>query len=115
MRPRREAYYEDGSFCIITPHEVGKNALDRKNPVVAICGDWFTAHGIDENLGHIRDRNHEMLSEKLRSAFAAWYDSGHVNEEDPNTCILRVKLTDGVLMSHGTRYQMDFVNGKLQG
>lgn len=41
-------------------------------------------------------------------AFASWYDNGHINEEDPNTCILCIKLTDGILFSHGKRYEIDF-------
>ena len=42
----------------------------------------------------------------LRKAFAAWYDNGHTNEDDPNTIILRIRLTDGVLYSKGTRYEL---------
>ena len=44
----------------------------------------------------------------LRAAFAAWYGNGHTNEEDPNTCLLKIKLTDGVLFADGTRYDIDF-------
>ena len=44
----------------------------------------------------------------LRAAFAAWYDNGHTNEADPNTCLLKIRLTDGVLFSDGTRYEIDF-------
>jgi hypothetical protein len=29
-------------------------------------------------------------------------------ESDLNTCILRIKLTDGLLFNHGTRYDIDF-------
>lgn len=45
---------------------------------------------------------------KFYQAFAEWYYNGHTNEADPNTCILCIHLTDGVLMSHGTRYDIDF-------
>jgi general stress protein 26 len=45
---------------------------------------------------------------KLRAAFAEWYDNGHTDESDPNTCLLRVQLTDGVLFSNGTKYEIDF-------
>lgn len=48
------------------------------------------------------------LSNKMRTAFAEWYNNGHTNEADPNTCILCIHLTDGVLLSHGTRYDIDF-------
>lgn len=44
----------------------------------------------------------------LKKAFASWIDNGHTNFEDENTCILRVRLTDGVLFSHGIRYDIDF-------
>ena len=40
----------------------------------------------------------------LRKAFAAWYDNGHVNETDENTCLLRIRLTDGVVYREGQRY-----------
>lgn len=53
----------------------------------------------------------EMM-EKLHEVFAAWYDNGHTNEEDPNTCLLRVSLTEGVLLSDGTKYDIDFIRKK---
>ena len=46
--------------------------------------------------------------ETLRKAFAAWYTNGDVDESSPHTCILRVRLANGVLFSHGTRYDIDF-------
>lgn len=102
------SYYEDGCFYTITYALSGKMQQISKNPVVAICGDWFTGHGIGENLGWIRLNENEELADKLRHAFAAWYDNGHTNEEDPNTVILRIRLTDGVLLHHGTRFDIDF-------
>lgn len=100
------SYYEDGSFYIVTYALSNKIRQISENPTVAICGEWFTAHGIGENMGHIL--KHENLANKLRTVFAAWYDNGHTNEQDPNTVILRIRLTDAVLMSHGTRYDLDF-------
>lgn len=101
-------YYEGGSFYVITYALSNKMEQIKNNPSVAICGDWFTAHGIGENMGHIlKDENAEIAS-KLRAAFAEWYDNGHTNEADPNTCILRIRLTNGVLFHHGTRYDIDF-------
>lgn len=102
------AYYEDGSFYCVTYALSGKMRHIGQNPSVAICGDWFTAHGVGENLGHILLPENRTLAAKLRAAFASWYDNGHTNEADPNTIILRIRLTDGVLMSHGTRYDIDF-------
>ena len=48
------------------------------------------------------------MADKLRAAFAEWYANGHTNEADPNTIILRIRLTDGVLFHHGTRYDITF-------
>lgn len=102
------SYYEDGAFYVITYALSNKMKQIQKNPTVAICGDWFTAHGVGENLGHILDEKNAKIIAKLRTAFAEWYSNGHTNEADPNTCILCIHLTDGVLMSHGTRYNIDF-------
>ena len=54
-----------------------------------------------------RTENAEIAG-KLRAAFAAWIDNGHNDFSDENTRILRIRLTDGVLLSHGTRYDLDF-------
>lgn len=102
------AMYLDGSFYVVTYALSGKMRQIAKNPTVAICGDWFTAHGTGENLGHVLLDKNRCIMEKLRAAFAAWYDNGHTNEADPNTCLLRIKLTDGVLFSQGTRYDILF-------
>lgn len=104
------SYYEDDSFYIIT-HALSKKMLQiGDNPNVAICGDWFSAHGVAENMGHIlKEENLDMLG-KLRAVFAEWYDNGHINESDENMILLRIRLTDGVLFSHGTRYDIDFTH-----
>jgi general stress protein 26 len=103
-----DGYYEDGAFYTITYALSGKMQQIAKNPKVAICGEWFTAHGIGENIGHVRAEKNKEIADKMRKAFAAWYDNGHTNEDDPNTCILCVHLTDGVLFAQGTRYDIDF-------
>ena len=99
-------YYEDGCFYVITYALSGKMRQIAANPAVAVCGDWFTGRGIGENLGHILLPENRHLADQLRGAFAAWYHNGHINEADPNTCILRIRLTEGVLLDHGTRYEI---------
>ena len=103
-----DAYYEDGCFYTVTYALSGKMQQIANNPKVAICGDWFTAHGVGESMGHTLLSENAELAGKLRAAFAAWYDNGHTNEADPNTIILRIRLTEGVLFSQGTRYEIDF-------
>lgn len=102
------AYYENGSFYVITYGLSNKMRQIGKNPMVGISGDWFTAHGKGENLGYFGKPENAEMAQMLRKAFAAWIDNGHNNFEDENTCILRIRLTDGVLFSHGTRYDIDF-------
>lgn len=98
------AYYEDGVFYVITYGISNKMRQIEKNPAVAVCGDWFTAHGIGRNLGYFgKPENHE-IAETLRKAFAEWIDNGHNDFSDENTCILSIELTDGILLSHGRRY-----------
>ena len=49
-----------------------------------------------------------VIAEKMKVAFSEWINNGHNNFEDENTCILQIELIDGVLFSHGTRYDIDF-------
>jgi len=107
------SFYEDGAFYTVTYALSNKMRQMQTNPVVAICGEWFTAHGIGENLGYVRDEKNAEIMEKLRTAFAEWYDNGHTDENDPNTCLLRIRLTDGVLFNKGTKYEIDFTAGGI--
>lgn len=103
-----DAVYIDGAFYVVTYSLSGKMQQIAKNPTVAISGEWFTAHGVGENLGHVLLSKNKDIMDILRAAFAAWYDNGHTNEADPNTCLLKISLTDGILFSDGTRYEIDF-------
>ena len=106
-------YYEDGAFYVVTYALSGKMTQIKNNPEAAVCGEWFTAHGIGENIGHPRDGQNVERMKKLREVFSAWYYNGHTDEDDPNTCVLRARLTDGVLLNHGTRYEIDFDKGYI--
>ena len=103
-----DAFYEDGAFYIITYALSNKMRQVAKNPAAAIAGDWFTAHGKGINLGYFGKPENKEIAEKLKKAFCAWIDNGHNNFDDENTCILCIRLTDGILFSHGTRYDIDF-------
>ncbi len=102
------AMYRDGAFYVVTYARSGKICQIMENPKVAVCGEWFTAHGVGENLGHVLLEENRTIMESLRKAFAVWYHNGHTNEADPNTILLRIRLTDGVLFSQGKRYDIEF-------
>lgn len=102
------AYYEDRAFYVITYGLSNKMNQIEKNPNISIAGDWFTAHGKGRSLGYFGKEENMEIAEKLRNAFVEWIDNGHNNFEDENTIILCIQLIDGVLFSHGTRYDIDF-------
>lgn len=98
------AYYEDGAFYVITYALSNKMKQLEKNPVAAISGEWFTAHGKGVSLGYFGKKENAVMAEKLRQVFAEWIDNGHNNFADENTVILRIELTDGLLLYYGTDY-----------
>ena len=101
-----DAVYMGGAFYCITHLLSGKMQQIAKSNLVAVCGEWFTGHGVGESLGYVCAPENQEIASMLRKAFAAWYDNGHTNEDDPNMIILRIRLTDGVLYSKGTRYEL---------
>ena len=100
------AYYEDGSFYVITWRLSGKMKQIAANPAVALAGEWYTARGVGESLGAVGKPENAALLIKLRQAFAGWIDNGHTDFQDENTVILRIRVTQAVLMSHGVRYEL---------
>lgn len=99
------AYYEKGSFYIITYALSNKMRQIKNSPTVAISGDWFTAHGKAVDSGYFGREENRRLAEKLRDVFSQWIDNGHNDFDDENTIILRIKLTDGLLLSDGRAYR----------
>lgn len=102
------AYYENGAFYVITYALSNKMKQIEKNPVIALAGDWFTATGNGVNLGWFGKTENKEMADRLRKVFAEWIDNGHTDFEDENTSILCIQLMQGVLFSHGTRYEIDF-------
>ncbi|MCL2165036.1 MAG: pyridoxamine 5'-phosphate oxidase family protein [Oscillospiraceae bacterium] len=108
------SFYEDGAFYTVTYTLSNKMKQIKENPEVAVCGEWFTAHGIGENLGWVRDDKNAEIMAKLRVVFDEWYDNGHTDESDPNTCLLRIRLRDGVLFHNGMKFEIDFTVSYLR-
>ncbi len=100
------AYYENGSFYVITYALSGKMRQIGKNPAVALAGDWYTAQGAGESLGWVGAPENAAITAKLRQVFASWIDNGHTNFGDVNTIILRIRVTSAVLFDHGRRYEL---------
>lgn len=103
-----DAYYEDGAFYILTHGLSNKMQQIKQNPTVALSGEWFTAQGKGVNLGHFGKPQNSQIAAKMKQVFSAWIDNGHSDLHDPNTCILCIQLTSGILYSNGARYDIDF-------
>ncbi len=102
-----DAFYEDGAFYVLTHGLSGKMKQIEQNSTVAISGEWFTAQGKGINLGYFGKVENLRIASKMKQVFSAWIDNGHNNFDDINTCILCIKLTNGILFSNGTRYEID--------
>ena len=103
-----DAFYENGAFYVLTYGLSGKMKQIAQNPTVALSGEWFTAQGKGINLGYFGKAENSHIANRMKQVFSTWIDNGHNNFEDTNTCILCVRLTNGVLFSNGTRYEIDF-------
>ena len=112
-----DAFYEDGCFYTVSNATSNKMLQIGKNPHVAICFivENFTANGIGENLGWVCDEKNAEIMAKVRPIFAGWYNDAN-NDEDHNTCLLRVRMTYGVWNDahKGIRDEIDFVNKTAQ-
>lgn len=101
------AYFDEDAFYITTYGLSSKMKEIAANPHVAICHDLFVAHGTGANLGSPVAEQNCALRAVLREVFCAFYDR-HVNEADPNTCLLKVTLSDAVVFTQDSKYLVDF-------
>ncbi len=108
-----DAYQEDGAFYIVTYVTSDKMLQIAQNLEVAVCivVENFTSDGIGENLGRVCDEKNAEIMAKLRKIFSECYYEVN-NDEDPNTCLLRVRLTKGLWNDahKGIKNEIDFVN-----
>ncbi len=107
------AYYEDGAFYISTDATKNKMLQIEKNNEVAVAGlDWCTFQGIAENLGWVKDEKNVEIRANFKKVFG-WFDE--VGDEDnPNSIVLRVTLTEGTIIDHESKYgdlkyEIDFI------
>jgi len=106
-----DGFFAEDAFYIVGDARSNKMKQIARNPQVAIASpDWFNGHGIGENLGWVLKLQNATVRDYLRNAFE-WYDEVN-NEQDSNTCFLKITLTDGLLIKdhHAIRYQIDFTN-----
>ncbi len=103
-----DSVYLDRCFYVITHAQSSKIKQIEKNPIVAICGEWFTGHGLAENLGHVLKEENLSTYHMLKKAFEAWIDNGHIDETNKDTVLLCIRMKTGILYSNGVRYDIEF-------
>lgn len=108
-----DAYYEDGVFYVTTSALAQKTQQIARNSAVAfsVYLEGISGIGIGENLGWVLDPKNAAIREKLRAAFADWYDQA--NDEQSELCIiLAIRVTRcAIFRDHGAvRYSLDLVN-----
>jgi general stress protein 26 len=101
------AYYKENAFYVTTYSLSNKMKDIEKNPNAALNHNLLVAHGMGKNMGNPLEEQNRELREELKQAFCAFYDK-HVCEEDPNTCILKITLTDSLVFAHDYKYVIDF-------
>ena len=103
------AYYNENIFYITTYSLSNKMKEITINPNVALNHNMFVAHGLGKNIGNPLEEQNQELREQLKHVFFAFYDK-HVYEDDINTCILKITLTDSLVFAHDYKYFIDFKN-----
>mgnify|MGYP003623272263 CR=1 FL=1 len=108
------AYYEDGVFYVSTDAKKSKTLQIEKNNEVSVSSfDWYTFHGIAENLGWVKDDKNAVIRAKFKKVFD-WFDEVG-GEDNPNSIVLRITLTEGTITDNerkygNQQYQIDFIN-----
>jgi len=98
------AYYQDGAFYTITYTLSSMMRQIAANPDIAVSSKWFTANALGENLGWVCDKSNADIMSNLREALADRYPGAGIDEEDQNTCLLRVRLSNGLLTDYDRNY-----------
>lgn len=108
------AYYEEGVFYVSTDALKNKMQQIENNNEVGVCGlGWFTAQGIAENLGWVKDEKNAAILKKFKEVFGWFAEVG--DEDNSNSIVLRITLTEATITDNEQKYgewqyHVDFVN-----
>lgn len=102
------SFYKDGAFYVLTYGKSNKMKQININPNVAVAGFWFQALGTGVNLGYFGKPENREIASIMNEKFAEWINNGHNNFDDENTCILKIELNRGILLSNGRRFDISF-------
>lgn len=104
-----DGYYHGGSLYVVSHTASHKMKDITKDPRVAGCYKIHQFWGKGVNMGNPKKPENLELARTLRKVFFKFYDR-HVNEDDPECCILRIVLSRAVVFSQDAKYIVDFQN-----
>ena len=102
-----DGFFKDG-FIYITSYALARKVNHiHKNPNVSLCYKLNTFYGVCKNIGHPLDAKNKDIRNILKEVFHLFYNQ-HVDENDPNTCILKVELNSATMFAHDKKYVFNF-------
>jgi len=107
-----DGFFFNGSIYITSYALARKVFHINSNKNVALCYKLNTFQGVCTNIGHPLKEENRDIREKLKSVFYLFYDK-HVDENDLNTCILKVDLSFAVMFAKDQKYHLDFHSKKV--
>lgn len=100
-------HYRDGAVYVLTNASTHKIGELTRNPHAALCKGLLQAWGIGENLGGPKEEKNRELREELKRAFADFYGVDY-NEDDPASCVLKIRLEAAVVFDDRSKFVVDF-------
>ncbi|WP_108819946.1 pyridoxamine 5'-phosphate oxidase family protein [Pseudovibrio sp. Alg231-02] len=103
------AYYESGTFYVSTDARKNKTLQIEQNSEVSVCGmEGFSFQGTAENLGWVKAEKNSEIRAKFKDIFN-WFDE-EGDEDNPNSIVLRITLSEGTILDGQQAYGIDLVN-----
>lgn len=100
-----DLYFDGANSYLVTTRTSQKCYEIKENPMVALNYQLFVAHGVAYDIGG--PLQNPDIREILQREFAPWYEK-HVDEQSPDTCIIKIALTDAIVFANDMKYQVDF-------
>ncbi|MCR3906726.1 MAG: pyridoxamine 5'-phosphate oxidase family protein [Tenericutes bacterium] len=102
-----DGYFLDGCIYVTTYQLANKVKQIQTNPNVSLTYKLNRFTGKCMNLGHPLLLSNAVIREKLKKAFYLFYDR-HVDENDSNTCILKIDVSTALMCLDNKKYHFNF-------
>lgn len=104
-----DAYYEEGSFYVVTYAGSTKVKDLQVNKNVSLCSKGYCFEGSACLIGHPLAPSNSQIREKLIQVFEPWYFK-HNNEGDEAMCYVKIDLEHGFFYKDGTGYKVNYAD-----